>query len=83
MGYSCSIAIPKEEPKIVWSPVVTHYKKISPPINIAEHTLKIRPIFLSDLKEYQILSTGLKFQAFRCDHYKIMTFLSMLTNSVA
>ena len=29
MGYFCSIAIPKEELKIVWSPVVIYYRKIS------------------------------------------------------
>ena len=29
MGHFCSIAIPKEELKIVWSPVVIYYRKIS------------------------------------------------------
>ena len=53
-------------------------------INIVEHILSIRIFFfLYDLKEYQILSKGFKFQAIRCDHYEIITFLSMLTNSVA
>ena len=29
MGYFCSIAIPKEDRKILWSPVVIYYTKIS------------------------------------------------------
>ena len=45
-------------------------------INIVEHILSVKIFFLYDLKEYQI-------QAIRYNHYEAMTFLSMLTNSVA
>ena len=52
-------------------------------INIVEHILSISIFFLYDLKQYQVLSIGFKFQAIRYDHHEIMTILLMLTNSVA
>ena len=65
------------------TPCYTYVTLIMIKINIVEHILSIRIIFLYDLKEYQILSIGLKFQAIRCNYYEVMTLLSMLTDSVA
>ena len=65
------------------TPCYTYVTLIMKKINIDENILSIRIFFLYDLKEHHVLSTGFKFQAIRVDHYEIMTFLSMLTNSVA
>ena len=65
------------------TPCYTYVTLIMIKINIVEHVLSIRIFFLYDLKEYQVLSLGFKFQAIRYNHYEIMKILSMLTNSVA
>ena len=65
------------------TPCYTYVTLIMKKINIDEHILSIRIFFLYDLKEYQVLSIRIEFQAIRYNHYEIMTFLSMLTNSVA
>ena len=66
------------------TPCYSNVTLITMKTNIVEHILSIGIFFfLYDLKKYQILSIGLKFNANRCNHYEIMIFLAMLTNSVA
>ena len=56
------------------TPCYTYVTLIMIKINIVNHILSIRIFCLYDLKEYQILSIGLKFQAIKRNHYEIMTF---------